>query len=283
MEFEFARVAIAVVGCAAGAYYDLRNNRNIPNVLLYAMLALGVIFNLAFWEQGSLLAFGVAVAIFVCGYALYKAGQLGGADVYILGAIALLLPVQPTVFANVEPAPYPYVFSVIAASGITFMVYMLAFYGARAVREARKEKMKVDAKTALGAVAVAIAYAFFVYVGGKNGVFGPAYFALVGFVVFVSLFFLIFKNRIARMMVEEVPFSRIEEEDVIALEYMDKEIVEKYSLKRVADSKELARLEKLPIKKYCVYTKMPPFLPHILLGVLITLFFGDVLMLIVRA
>ncbi|VVB58967.1 Type IV leader peptidase family protein [Candidatus Anstonella stagnisolia] len=282
MEFELARVLIAIAGCAAGAYYDLRNNRNIPNILLYAMLALGVLFDLVFWGQGSLLAFAVAIAIFVAGYLLYRAGQLGGADVYILSAIALLLPVQPTVFANVAPAPYPYVFSVIAASGITFMLYMLAFYGARAVRDARREKMKVDAKTALGAVLVAAAYAVFVYVAGKNGVFGPAYFVLVGFVVFVSLFFLLFKNRIARMMVEEVPFSKIEEEDVIALEYMDESVVKKYNLRRVADSKELARLAKLPLKKYCVYTKMPPFLPHILLGLLITLFFGDVLMLIVR-
>lgn len=280
MEFEFARVLIAIAGCALGAYFDLRNNRNIPNALLYAMLGIGALFNLVFWEQGSALAFAAAAAIFAAGHLLYRAGQLGGADVYILSALALLLPAQPGIFANALGAPYPYVFSVVAASGMTFMLYMLVFYGARAVGEARREGAGVDAKNALGAAAVAIAYGLFVHVASKNGVFGFAYFVLVGVVVFVSLFFMLFKDRVARMMVEEVPLSRIEEEDVIALEYMGEGVAEKYRLRRIADARELARLARLPIKKYLVYTKMPPFLPHILLGLLITLYFGDVLMLI---
>lgn len=283
MEFESLRVAIAVGGCAAGAYFDLANNRNVPNLLLYAMLALGVVFGLAAWGQGSALSFAVAIAIFLCGYALYKMGQLGGADVYVLCAIALLLPSQPQIFKGAAAAPYPYVFSVIAASGISFMLYMIAFYGVKAVRAAVKERMRVDVRTAAGAVLVAAAYVAFVYVARGSGVFGFAYFALVGFVVFVSLFFMVFKERIARMMVEEIPLSRIEEEDVLALEYMDGEVVKKYKLARVANATELKRLAGLPIKKYCVYTKMPPFLPHILAGLLFTLYFGDVLMLIARA
>ena len=289
MEFEIARVAVALFGCAAGAYFDLRNNRNIPNALLYAMLVVGVAFN-AFGlfgsapaAQESMVAFVVAGGIFAAGYLLYRAGQIGGADVYVMGSVALLLPAQPRIFAGVAAAPYPYVFSVIAASGLAFMAYMLAKYGVIALRGAVKEKKGVDAKTALGMAVVALAYAAFIYVAGANGVFGLSYFVLVGFVVFASIFFMAFKGRMARMMAQEVPLSKIEEEDVLALEYMDEKVVEKYHLKRVADANELKRLAKLPIKKYCVYTKMPPFLPHVLFGLLATLVFGDVLMLLIGA
>lgn len=282
MELEIFRVLVALGGCAAGAWFDLRNNRNIPNALLYAMLGAGILFGLASLQQ-SILAFAVAGAIFAFGHVLYRAGQLGGADVYVLSAIALLLPSQPFIFAGAVAAPYPFVLSVIAASGISFMVYMLAFYGIRAAKEAIAEKAKIDSKTAAAAAVVALAYAAFVYAAGGNGAFGVWYFALVGFVVFASLFFMLFKGRIAKMMVEEVPVSRIEEEDVLALEYMDGKVVEKYGLQRVAGEKELKRLAKLPIKKYCVYTKMPPFLPHLLIGLVFSLVFGDVLMRIIGA
>ncbi|MFA5077284.1 MAG: prepilin peptidase, partial [Candidatus Micrarchaeia archaeon] len=94
---EAVRVAIALAGTAAAAFYDLRNNRTVPDRVLYAFLALALLANLVYF-QPEVFVYGIAAAalIFGAGYLSYKLGYVGEADVYVLTSLALLLPVFPS-------------------------------------------------------------------------------------------------------------------------------------------------------------------------------------------
>ncbi|MCX6777656.1 MAG: hypothetical protein NT157_02115, partial [Candidatus Micrarchaeota archaeon] len=85
-----------------------------------------------------------------------------------------------------------------------------------------------------------------------------------------------------RFIIEKLPLSRIEEEDVLAIEKMNPKLVAKYKLKKLLTARELARMKKakIPLKKYPVYANMPVFLPYILASLLLTLLFGDPLAMI---
>ena len=128
MPGELIRVVVAFVGTAIGAYYDIFNKKNIPDKFLYAFLAVAFVVNLVFYEE-SLFLFSVGVAIFfsAIGYLFYRLGQLGGADVFIIAAIMLLLPIHPS-FIEMS-FNLPFIFSVFIFSGVLFALYVMVYFG----------------------------------------------------------------------------------------------------------------------------------------------------------
>jgi Flp pilus assembly protein protease CpaA len=277
MGFELARIGLAFIGVLICTYYDLFNRRNVPNILLYAFLGISLLVAAVdFNAQNALFVFGVATAVFAIGYlVLYRTGMMGGADIYILAAIALLLPYAPSTVAFSGTVYYPFIVSVIIASGVSFMVYEVVKNMPLAARAVASGKFKLQASKVFQAGAVLLAYVFLYSTAGTLGIFPPAYFAFVSFLVFVSLFFLFFKEIVNESMAEAVAHSKIEEEDILAVEMMDAADVKKYKLQRLMDAAELKRTAKFPIKKWMVYKHLPCFTPHILIGLLFSVFVGD--------
>jgi len=97
--------------------------------------------------------------------------------------------------------------------------------------------------------------------------------------LFASIFFVAYRNDIYRLQAEKIPLNKAEPEDVLALELIDSELARKYKLQRLLTRGELARLKKLKIKELWVYTKLPPFLPFLLVGFILALFFSKYLLL----
>jgi len=60
---------------------------------------------------------------------------------------------------------------------------------------------------------------------------------------------------------------------------MDQDFVKKNKLQRLLTQSELVRLKKLKIKELWVYTKLPPFLPFLLVGFILALFYSKHLLL----
>ena len=87
---ETVRIVLALAGTAVATYFDLFNNKSIPNNVLYAFLAIAFLTNVMFFNQ-DLFLFGIGVAILVgaAGFVFYHIGQLGAADVFVLASIAL--------------------------------------------------------------------------------------------------------------------------------------------------------------------------------------------------
>ncbi len=90
--FELVRYLIVIAGTAISACTDIKTGL-ILDKITYPMLALGVLFSAAdvLLEQ-SFTQLLVPLAVFAFGFALYYLGKLGGGDVKIFTAMALLLP-----------------------------------------------------------------------------------------------------------------------------------------------------------------------------------------------
>lgn len=285
LPYELLRVALALLGTGAAAYFDITNRRNVPNWLLYGFLAVAFLVNfIPPWQTGVIL-YGAAAALFIfaVGYFFYRAGQIGGADIFVLAGLALLLPVQPLALLQKPALPFafPFVLSVLLSSGFLLILYLLAVFVPRVFVGLSRGKVPFSLQKALPTLAMVLAYAVFLWVALQMPYFPAAYGIILALVMLALTFFMLFHDFITDEMVRWVALKEIEEEDVLALEKLPPEQVKKYSLKRVLDARELGRLakEKVPLKQYPVMREMPMYLPFVLIGLVLCLVFGDLLFL----
>lgn len=268
---EMVRLFIAFLGTAVTAYYDIFNKRNIPDNLLYAFLGIAFLTNLIFYnEQLFIFSIGVAVFVSVIGYLFYKTGQLGGADVFVMAAIILLLPIQPSFVQT--PFNVPFFFPIWLFAGITLALFVLVYFGWKLT--------KINTKPNLAYGLLIIAYGMFAYVYMNSILFSPIYFAFLSIALLTTTVFLMFRHEMNSLLAEKLPLSKAEPEDVVAHDLMDKELVKKYSIPRLLTVKEINRLKKLKVKTLYIYTKLPPFIPFILLGMVLSLFYTHLLFVI---
>ncbi len=268
---ETIRLAIAFLGLIATTYYDLFNNKNIPNNLLYAFVGLAIIVNIVFFNQDIFL-YGILISALIAllGYPLYRTGQMGAADMFVLAAIALLLPIPPSM-ANI-PFNFPFVAIVFVFASLVFALYTFYFFF---VKLLRSKKLKADLKPLI----LLAPYALFVYLFVNSPFFSFIYFSIISLAFLSSLFVMVYKETINKQLAEKIPISKIEEEDVLAIELMDEKFVKKHNLQKLLTKKEIARLKKLKLGSMPVYTKFPPFLPFILIGLILSILFGNILFL----
>ncbi|MFH1785488.1 MAG: prepilin peptidase [Candidatus Micrarchaeota archaeon] len=270
MPGELVRLVIAFLGVLVATYYDLFNKKNIPDLFLYSFLLIAFLINLLFYEE-TLFIFSLAIAVVVSGigYIFYRVGQLGGADVFILAGIMLLLPIHPS-FSEMT-FNIPFVFSIIIFSGVVFALYMMVYFGFKL--------LNTEAKPNLLYLLMLVPYGLFAYVYLGSFLFSPLYFAFITISMFAITLFMMFKESVNKLLAEELPLSQLEPEDVLALELMNKDLVEKHKLTRLVTENEIARLKKAKLTEVWVYTKLPPFVPFILVGMVMSLFFAKHLLL----
>ncbi|NYZ77435.1 prepilin peptidase [Candidatus Micrarchaeota archaeon] len=263
MPGELIRLVLAFAGVSIATYYDVFNRKNIPDRLLYAFLAAAFIANLFFYQE-QLFPFSLAVAVFLTaiGYIFYRVGQLGGADLFVLAALMLLLPIQPSFLGM--PFNMPFIFPVMIFGGLLFALYAAALFGMKLMR-------KPDRKPNPAVLLVLVPYAVFAYFFVNSVLFSPVYFTVLTVLFVLMVFFMVYREDLMMLLAEKMKASQLENEDVIALELMDRDVVKKYGLKRLATESERERLKSLDIGEIWVYTQMPPFVPFILAGMFLAL------------
>ena len=282
VEFEAARLAIALAGTAAATYYDLTHNRTVPDWLTFGLVGIGILMA-ALTFSGASLASVIIPFVFVVGigYPLYRMGQIGGADVLLYAAIALLVPYAPqgkmVAEAPTQLVQLPFILSVFLASGVLFGMVTFARYVPAALGAFAKGRVKVKAGQTLYAVAMLSAGAAVCGVALGNGA-PPVLVGAVAFATVISVFFYVFKEFIAReFLIREVPIAQIDEEDVLAVEEMRPALVKKYDLQKLLTRGEIAKLKKTGLKKFPVYKNLPAFTPYILAAMVLSALFGDLL------
>ena len=272
MPGELLRLLIAFAGTGIAAYYDVFNKKNVPNEMLYAFLIVALLTNIVFYQQ-DLFWFSIGVAAFfsAVGYVFYRVGQLGGADVFVLASIMLLLPVHP----SFEGMPFnmPFIFSVFIFSGVLFALYVMAYFGWKLTKEQ-------DVKPKLLYGLMFIPYLLFAWAYVNSFIFSPVYFAFISALLFATIFFLMFRESLNALLAEELPLAQVQPEDVLAMEIMNKDMIERYKIPRVITQAELDRLKTTKVTELWVYTKLPPFLPFILAGMVLSLLFARSLILL---
>ena len=273
------RMLVAAAFTGAAAYYDIFNKKWVPDRLLWCFLGASILLNVVFFDPVIFTqALFISIAVAALSYALYRMGQLGGADVLVMAAISLAIPYLPRpLLAASQAIPYPFFLSVLAPTGIAFIVHMLFRFIPYISRQISDGKVKFTVQKVAGPFLIAVSLFIFGSVVSSLPVSLPApYFAIIGFLGAALIFFSLFMPEIKASMVEKVPVSRLQCEDVLALEQMPS-LSEKLKLPPVISERTIAALKRAKIKSVPVYTGMPFFLPYLFIGLAFTLLFGDLL------
>ncbi len=268
---EIFRVVVAIFGLAVTSYYDLFNKKNVPDNLLYAFLAIAFVVNIVFFNE-PLFWFSLILALLVgaIGYVFYKLGQIGGADVFVLVSLVLLIPVHPSFL--LMPFNLPFIFSLFIFSGVVFALFVIAYFGYKL--------LQTEAKPKLLYALMFIPYLIFAYVYTSSFIFSPVYFVFVSLLLFSAIFFLMYRDSMLTILAEELPVTQLEPEDVCAVELMNKDLVSHYKIPRLLKKEDIQRLQKSKVGEIWVYTRLPPFLPFLLVGTILSLLFARSLILI---
>lgn len=266
---EIIRIILAFAGVVIAAYYDLFNKKNIPDKFLYGFLGVSILANLIFFNL-DLFIFTAAIAIFfsAIGYVFYRVGQMGGADVVILACIMLLMPLAPSFSGLVFNLPF--ILPVMIFAGLLFGTYTTIVYGIKIWRDGGSPKLLY--------LLMIIPYALFAYFYITSPFFSAVFFVIITVLLAATTFFMMYKEDINLMLAEQLPMDQLEPEDVVAFELMDKETVKKLDIKRVLNEKEIERLKKEGVETIWIFTQLPPFIPFLLAGMILALFFSNSLM-----
>jgi Flp pilus assembly protein protease CpaA len=271
MDGEIARIVLALLGTAIGAYFDVYNKRNVPNNFLFAFLASAILINFIFFNVDLIIySFFVVGALAIVGYVFYVMGYMGGADIFIIASLALLLPIPPS-FSEIT-INYPFILFILIFSFIVSAFYLFVYFS---IKLMNNKNAKPDSRYFI----LLVPYALIVYMVINMPFFSPLFFFVLSATLLLSIFFMAYRQAINRMMAQKIALEKVEEGDVLALDFMDKDLVWRYKLQRLVTEDELKRLKALKIKELVVYTKLPPFLPFIFIGLLLALVFSKYLLL----
>jgi len=273
------RVLVAVAFTGAAAYYDMFNKKWVPDSLLWCFLGASFLLNVIFFDPAIFTqAVLIAAIVSAITYALYRMGQLGGADVLVMASIALAIPYMPKpILAASQAIPYPFFLSVLAPTGIAFILHMLIRFIPYVSHQVSTGKVKFTAQKLAGPALIAVSLFIFGSIVSSLPVSLPAsYFAIIGFLGAALIFFSLFMPEIKASMVEKIKTSRLQCEDVLALEQMPS-LAKNLRLSPVISKKTIAALRRADIKSVPVYTGMPFFLPYLFIGLVFAILFGDLL------
>jgi Flp pilus assembly protein protease CpaA len=254
LDFLLLRAGILLAGCAAAAYTDARTGL-ILDKITYPMIAAGIALNLV---ELNWLFLGVGGITFALGWAMYYAGKVGGGDVKLLTAMAFLLPLYGQQLFIINA-----LFLGAALAVIFYSAYYLARYFKNGID--LKENRQGIKKTAALAAAILGYFALLLWL---QMITLPAAMVL-GLPVGLALLFMAFEKGIRhRFFLRSVALGRLEEDEVIAAEFLESRIKKRLKLgfRGVFGKKEIALLKKMGVKNVPVYRGMPPFAPFILLG-----------------
>ncbi len=279
---NYQAAAIAVAFTAACSYFDLFNKRNIPEKLLFAFLGASAVASFILNGQ-ELFIQGAMQSVIIAGlgYLAYRAGQLGLADVFVLCSIAIIMPAVNLSadwgYAAISFS-VPAVLLVFFVSVISFSYIMATYYFVKVMlaktQSAKKIQLWLDKKVLFVVAAIVffvLAHTFankLIGMDGTKSIIGATFPVLM-------LFFGLFMPEIKDSMIEDVEVGKLELEDVVAVEKMDGAFVKKHNIGKLIDDKNLMAIKKSGLKRIPVYTGMPPFLPFILIGLLVVILFNN--------
>lgn len=281
LAFSVQLLALAII-TVLYASFDLFNERNVPDILAYASVVVGIAFTLAFNSVVAVYSFAVALAVGGLGYAVYRMGFWGEGDLFALVAISLLLPVQPQpLLVGTAQLGLPFVLSVFIGTGLV-AIWVVPIYNLVFKKGGRNEP-KVGVSNAFIGGALAIMYAVLLLVVYNFYGLALQNIILILLIAIPSVITAVFEKRITSRMVSRVPLGKLTEGDMIAVNMMSKGEIRRLSRKyagfgrlvtrRIAKEARGAR-EEVP-----VYSGAVPLALFILAGTVVAVLFGNIMLL----
>ena len=288
------RLAAALAIALIYLLLDVFNGRNVPSVFAYATLVFGAAMTLTYasypYIETSAL---VAIIVIAIGYVFYRIGQLGAADVIEFAAISLIIPVQGTpFFLDIPQFGFPLMLSLLINAGVVALVMVIVYYLPISIRTIRNSRINggIDSlitrydiiKTGF----ILAVYIIFAAMLALTVGLGPAGIALIGIIAFGSIVITLFERPLIYSMVRYVPVSKIDEGDIIETKLMDRRQLSalKRSISgfdRLVTPKVLAQLKRRKVKsRMPVYKNAMPFAVPIFFGLVLSIMFGNLILLI---
>jgi len=248
------RQVILLAGCGLAAYTDARTGLILDRIT-YPMIALGILLNLVEWNWFGL---GLGAFVFALGYGVYYMGKVGGGDVKLFAGIAFLLP-----FLGGQV----FLLNALFAACILAVVFYSAYYVSSYARQGIEWKENMHGIKR--AVLFGLALSAWLAVASFTGLMHWEASGFLTLPLLLALLFLAFEKGIRKkFFLEQVSVNRLEEDEVIAEEFLEEKIRKGLGLgvKGVFGEREVKKLKEMHVKHVPVYRRMPPFGPFILLG-----------------
>ncbi len=286
------RIAAVVVVSLVYMIFDVFNNRNVPNVLAYGILAFSFIMTFLYYPTPTTLIESAAAGalILAAGYVLYRIGHVGAADITEMASISMLLFIQPApYFANVVQYNLPFIVSVFIATGVFALLMIPLYYLPRAIMKPGSKLMQqitrgVMLKGALTLVAYALFIIFFYSVFPTANIIGIL---ILVFVALSSFITILFEKGITGSMVKYIGVNSFEEGDIVATNLMSDEQIRiaksrVHSFDRLLTKQLINEMKKNNISDtFPVYRNAMPLALPIFLGTVASLLIGNFILLII--
>ena len=284
IDYSQIDLAILLLISLIYAVYDVFNRRNVPNSFVYFTILVGMA--MAFLSNSGMLlitTFVVALVIGAIGYTIYRAGLLGAGDVLELVFIALIMPMWSNPFIeNTYQWNVPFVLSVIIAAGYASLIFIPIYY--LLVKKQPKNAPKPNRKRMMIGAIFFIVYMIFIIVMRYLYSINLVGSALIFLLAFFAGITMIYDQRIYLGMVEFMYPSKLEEGDMIATNLMSKNDLEVFQAKsnfgRLASEKLISEIKNIKVK-LPVYRDSVPFSLFIFIGVLISLAYGNIILMMI--
>lgn len=280
------RIAVLVAVAVIYAAFDVFNKRNVPDMFVYATMAIGIAVALTYGIGTIELSALIAIGIGWFGYLLYRAGFLGAGDVFEFVFVSLVFPIQPTpLLSGINQLQLPFIFSVLIAAGYAATLFIPVYYLLLA------EKKKVNAGERIGryrflkAASLLVAYLamlLMLYTFAKVSLTAVA---LVLLIAVPSSIMLLYEREIYLGMVSFIYPKEMTDGDMIAVNLMEQKDIDYFKGKdpkfgRLATDSIIRRIKNVR-RRLPVYRNSVPFALFLLIGVVISLLFGNLVLYII--
>lgn len=280
LSFDF-RIGILLVMALFYAVFDVFNKRNVPNYFVYAWLIIGLAITFTYNLQTIYISLIVLAVVLLSGYLLYRKGVLGGGDFLEIAAISMILPIQPApLLSRIPQFGFPFVLSVFICAGYAAVVGMLLYYLVSFTRSGRK--ITLERNRLFMSVFIFVLYVIFLAMLSRVTGVNVVEIVLVLLIAAASSLTIAFEKSMNSMMVSYMYPSKLTEDDMIATNFMSKSDLQ-YFKRRSRDfgrlvTKNVLKNIKGVKKKLPVYTSGVPLALFVLIGVVISLLFGNIIL-----
>ncbi|MGC8537529.1 MAG: prepilin peptidase [Candidatus Micrarchaeia archaeon] len=285
----YLRIASIIAIAAVYLLFDIFNRRNVPSAFVYATLIYGLMLAAAYFNlRLVLINLGIAAAVFAIGYAVYRAGQLGLGDVMEMCVISLILPFQNfPLLMSIYQYNIPFIIAVAIASGIVALVIVPIYYLPHTKHELAESIIsKVSSKDIFKSALIGLSYLILIGMLAFTHTISIYGVIILGIILLGSSFTILFERPITESMIRYVSVEEFEEGDIIAFNLMSNGQVEamkskimnfgKLVTKKMIDEMQANGItDKLPVYKLGI-----PFAVPIFIAVLISLLFGNLIILV---
>ena len=291
MQLLLVRLASAAAIALVYMLFDVFNHRNVPSAFAYGSLAYGLALTLLYLNAGTILtSLGIAAVVLGVGYAAYRIGQVGAADVIEIAALSMILPVQvlPRLLPFTGQLGLPFIAGVLINTGIFAMVMVPLYYIPIAMKRLRRPLASyVGGRNAAMAAVMLLAYASFILFAEFTVGISAAGIIVLALMAVSSASVMLLAVPITLSMVRYVTPREMDEGDIVAVNLLDAGRLRRLKgsvdgFDRLLNRRALESLRKgRPKEKLPVYKDAMPLALPIFAAVIAAMLAGNILLLVI--